>query len=320
MGKFNRQTRDNRQSVCENYFGENYFSCMKNYPRILVLGYSLGPVIILASHVGALIPFVTGLSWQAGLWIVFLYLIRMLGITGIYHRLIIHKSYQTPPLVKWIGSVIACSAGQMGPSWWKGHHIHGHHQSSDQQGDSHSPHTPYTGLKGFLWSQGGWLLSRNCLPPMLPADVEADRVLRTIDRLHFLPLIALNLLSYQMGGLEFLGACCLSTVLLFHGVATVNSLAHLAGDQPFITTDYSRNNGFVAVLTLGEGWHNLHHAFQWSARHGFTIRDGQLVRLIDPTYAFIQLLEKLGLASNIKVPSDTELLKAAQKFGVSSGV
>jgi stearoyl-CoA desaturase (Delta-9 desaturase) len=284
---------------------------MKTYPRILVLGYGLGPLFILASHVGALLPFMTGLSGNAVLWIIFLYLIRMLGITGIYHRLIIHKSYQAPNLVKWLGSVIACSAGQMGPNWWKGHHIQGHHQSSDQRGDSHSPHTPYTGMKGFLWAQGGWLLSRNFFPPSLPADVESDRVLQVIDRLHFLPLLALNFLSFQLGGLEFLGACCLSTVILFHGVATVNSVAHLAGDQPFTKNDHSRNNGFVAFLTLGEGWHNLHHEFQWSARHGFTVRDRQVVKLIDPTYAFIRLLEVLGWASNLKVPSDAELLKAA---------
>jgi stearoyl-CoA desaturase (Delta-9 desaturase) len=284
---------------------------MKKYPRILVLSYCLGPFLILASHVGAIIPFITGLSWPALLWVCFLYMIRMMGITAIYHRLIIHKAYQTPAIVKWIGSIIACSAGQMGPNWWKGHHIQGHHHSSDQIGDSHSPHTPYTGIPGFLWSQGGWLLSKNFLPPSLPADVEADWGLKIIDRLHFVPLVLLNLLSFQIGGVEFLGACCLSTVILFHGVATVNSLAHLAGTQPFTTQDYSRNNWFVALITFGEGWHNMHHVFQWSARHGFSVHEGRVVRLIDPTYSFIRLMEKLGLASNIKIPSDTELLKVA---------
>jgi stearoyl-CoA desaturase (Delta-9 desaturase) len=291
---------------------------MKDYPRILVLGYCLGPVLIIASHVGAIVILAaTGLSWPAALWIFLLYITRMMGITAIYHRLIIHKSYQTPLWVKWVGSLVACSAGQMGPNWWKGHHVQGHHQSSDQPGDSHSPHTPFTGMLGFLWSQGGWLLTKESfLPPSLPADVEADGVLKMIDRLHFLPLILLNWLSFQIGGLEFLGACCLSTVILFHGVATVNSLAHLAGDQPFTTQDYSRNNWFVALLTLGEGWHNLHHVFQWSARHGFTIRQGRVVRLIDPTYAFIRLLAKLGWASHIKVPSDSDLLAAARSSTV----
>jgi stearoyl-CoA desaturase (Delta-9 desaturase) len=268
--------------------------------------------MILASHIGAIIPFITGLSGSALLWVGVLYIIRMLAITAIYHRLIIHKAYQAPSIVKWLGSLVACSAGQMGPNWWKGHHLQGHHLYADQTGDSHSPHTPFTGVIGFLWSQGGWLLSHNFLPPNLPADVEADWGLKIIDRLHFLPLVLLNLLSFQIGGIEFLGACCLSTVMLFHGVATVNSLAHLTGKQPFTTKDYSRNNWFVALITLGEGWHNLHHVFQWSARHGFSVHNGRVVRLLDPTYSFIRLLAKLGLASNIKIPSDQELLQAAQ--------
>jgi stearoyl-CoA desaturase (Delta-9 desaturase) len=167
---------------------------MKDYPRILVLSYCLGPVLIIASHVGAIVILAaTGLSWPAVLWIFLLYITRMMGITAIYHRLIIHKSYQTPLWVKWVGSLVACSAGQMGPNWWKGHHLQGHHQSSDQLGDSHSPHTPFTGMLGFLWSQGGWLLTKESfLPPSLPADVEADGVLKLIDRLHFLPLIFSN--------------------------------------------------------------------------------------------------------------------------------
>ncbi len=287
---------------------------MQKYSSLLILSYCLGPLLIIASHLGTVLIFTTGLSWLAALWIVLLYATRMMGITAIYHRLIIHKAYQAPPLVKWLGSLIACSAGQMGPNWWKGHHLQGHHNYSDQPGDNHSPHTPFTGIPGFLWSQGGWLFFKESfLPPSLPADVEADLVLRVIDRLHFLPLILLNLLSWQIGGVEFLGACCLSTVILFHSVATVNSLAHLAGDQPFTTKDYSRNNWFVALLTFGEGWHNLHHVFQWSARHGFSVHRGRVVRLIDPTYSFIRLLEGLGWASHLKLPSEQELLKAASQ-------
>ncbi len=287
---------------------------MQKYSSLLILSYCLGPLLIIASHVGAILPFFTGLSWRSALWVVFLYATRMMGITAIYHRLLIHKAYQALPIVKYLGSLVACSAGQMGPNWWKGHHLQGHHNYSDQPGDHHSPHTPFTGIPGFLWSQGGWLLFRKSfLPPSLPADLEDDLVLRAIDRLHFLPLILLNLLSWRIGGLEFLGACCLSTVILFHGVATVNSLAHLAGNQPFTTKDDSRNNWFVALLTFGEGWHNLHHVFQWSARHGFSVHRGQVVRLIDPTYSFIRLLEGLGWASHLKIPSDQELLKAASQ-------
>jgi len=103
-------------------------------------------------------------------------------------------------------------------------------------------------------------------------------------------------------------AFCLSTTLLFHGVASVNSLAHLFGDQPFATSDASRNNCFVALITLGEGWHNLHHAFEASVRQGFTLRMGSLVLVPDPTYRFIRLLERFGLAWDLRIPSERALL------------
>ncbi len=283
---------------------------MTKYPQLLILSYSLGPIQVLVMHLGALLPFWTGLSWNALLYGIVLYLVRMLAITGIYHRLIIHKSYQTSAIIKWVGCFIASSSGQMGPSWWKGHHQN-HHNNSDQLDDSHSPNLPNTGIKGFIWSQGGWLLVGNSWPDRLPADVEADWGLKLIDRFHFVPLILLGAISYGIGGLEFLGAFFLSTTILFHGVATVNSLSHLWGQQPFDSKDQSRNNWFVALITLGEGWHNLHHAFQWSARHGFSIQDGKIVYLPDPTYWFILLLEKLNLASNVKLPSEAALLEAS---------
>ena len=285
---------------------------MRQYSPLTIIAYVIGPILILIilSHIGSLLVFTTGLSWGAIAWIVWLYLIRMLATTGIYHRLLTHKSYQTPPLFLWIGCIVGASAGQMGPSWWKAHHMN-HHQHSDQALDTHSPYTPSQGLKGFLWSQGGWLLSPNFFPDKLPNDVESDRVLRVIDRLHFIPLVALGVVSYLMGGLEYLGAFFLSTTLLFHGVQTVNSLSHLFGEQPFVTTDHSRNNGLVAFLTLGEGWHNLHHAFQSSSRHGLTIRDGQVAYLPDPTFSFIKLLEFLKLATKLRLPSEKDLLARA---------
>jgi len=145
---------------------------------------------------------------------------------------------------------------------------------------------------------------------MLPAHVETDPVLRLIDRLH-VPALALAWLSWQLGGWQWLGAFCLSTTVLFHAVASVNSVAHLAGEQPFATADASRNNRWVALLTLGEGWHNLHHAFQGSVRQGYTVRSGRIVTLPDPTYRFIWLLEKLGLAWQLRRPSQRALLARA---------
>lgn len=284
---------------------------MKQYSPFTIVLYVIGPILIIFAHIGSLLVFRTGLSWGAVLWIVFLYLIRMLATTGIYHRLLTHKSYRSPAPVLWIGSIVAASAGQMGPSWWKAHHL-AHHQHADQAIDPHSPRTPFEQFKGFVWSHGGWLLSSNFFPAKLPKDVENDVVLRVIDRLHFIPLLALGVISYFIGGIEYLGALCLSTTLLFHGVQTVNSLCHIFGEQPFITDDFSRHNGFSAFLTLGEGWHNLHHAFQSSSRHGITIRSGRVVYLIDPTFGFIKLLESLKLASKLRIIPESELLASAK--------
>jgi stearoyl-CoA desaturase (Delta-9 desaturase) len=285
---------------------------MRQYSLITSILYIIGPILIILSHIGSLLVLKTGLSWGAIAWIFLLYFTRMLATTGIYHRLLTHKSYQAPAPLLWIGCIVGASAGQMGPSWWKAHHM-SHHQYVECDRDPHSPYTPFLGIKGFYWSQGGWLLSSRFFPDKLPPDVESDLVLKVIDRLHFIPLVALGAISYYIGGLEYLGAFFLSTTLLFHGVQTVNSLSHIVGDQPFITDDHSRNSGFVAALTLGEGWHNLHHAFQASCRHGITIRDGQVVYLLDPTFGFIKLLEFLNLASKLRVPSEKDLLAKAKK-------
>ncbi len=267
-------------------------------------------MLIILSHLGCLLLLRTGLPLAAALWALALYLARMLATTAIYHRLITHGSYQAPRLVWWLGALVGASAGQMGPSWWKAHHLQ-HHRHVETPRDPHTPLSPVGGWRGLWRSQAGWLLAPSFYPERLPADIEADPVLRAIDRLHFLPVLALALLSWRLGGLAWLGAFCLSTTLLFHGVACVNSVAHLLGDQPFATGDASRNNGWVALITLGEGWHNLHHAFQGSARQGITVVGGELRLLPDPTYRFIRLLQALGLASKLRIPSQRALLARA---------
>jgi stearoyl-CoA desaturase (delta-9 desaturase) len=267
--------------------------------------------MIISSHAGSFLLLYTGISLGALAWGAGLYLIRMLATTAIYHRLLTHRAYQAPRLVLWIGCLLASSSAQMGPSWWKAHHL-AHHLATDRPGDPHSPILGGGSLRSFLWSQGGWLLSPAMFPERLPADVENDPVLRFIDRFHFLPVVALGTLSYRCGGLEYLGAFFLSTTLLFHGVQTVNSLTHLIGHRPFVTDDNSRNNAFVALITLGEGWHNLHHAFQYSCRQGITIADGEVRQLPDPTYAFIRFLSWLGLAWGLQLPND-DLLRSRSR-------
>jgi stearoyl-CoA desaturase (delta-9 desaturase) len=284
---------------------------MRQYSQLTFASYRISQALPPIYHIGSLLVLITGLSWGSVLWIFLLYFSRVMATTSIYHRLLTHRSYQAPKLVLYLGCIVAASAGQMGPSWWKAHHLN-HHQHTDKDLDPHSPYTPAQGIKGFLWSHVGWLLSNRFFPEKLPSDVENDRVLKIIDRLHFLPFIILGAASYLLGGLEYLGAFFLSTTLLFHSTQTVNSLAHLFGDQPFATEDQSRNNSLVAFLTVGEGWHNLHHAFQSSSRHGITIRNGKVVYLPDPTFSFLRILESLGLASKLRVPTEADLLACAK--------
>jgi len=276
--------------------------------------HSIGPVLILLAHVGCLLVVVHGLGFLALGWVVALYLVRMLAITAIYHRLITHRSYDAPRPVWWLGCLVAASSAQMGPSWWKAHHLQ-HHRQVDTKADPHSPLIAASPWQGFLHAQLGWLLGPEFHPRRLPHDIESDPVLRLIDRLHWLPPLALAWLSWSLGGAEGLGAFCLSTTLLFHGVASVNSVAHLIGEQPFRTEDASRNNRWVALLTLGEGWHNFHHGFQASARQGYTVRDGAVRSLPDPTHGFIRLLEILGLASHLRIPAEEAMLARAADDG-----
>ncbi|MEM1368180.1 MAG: acyl-CoA desaturase [Cyanobacteria bacterium P01_H01_bin.15] len=285
---------------------------MSRYSPFTTVSYLMPPVLIIAGHLGSLLLITTGISWGSFAWLLFLYEIRMLATTAIYHRLLTHRSYQADIWVLRIGCLLATTAGQMGPSWWKAHHL-AHHRHTDTPLDPHSPYVPIQGIKGFLWSHGGWLFSYSqLLPKQLPRDVECDLFLKVLDRWHFVPVLAVAALSFALGGNEYLGAFCLSTTFLYHGVASVNSLSHVQGTQPFKTNDQSRNNALVAVLALGEGWHNLHHAFQSSIRHGITISDGTVKYLPDPTFRFIQLLGYMGLASKFKMPREEKLLAKAR--------
>ena len=277
------------------------------YGALVVFSYAIGPVLIIFSHACSSLLISTGISLAGLAWLAGWYILRMLAITAIYHRLLVHRSYRAPRFLLRLGCLLAAAAGQMGPSWWKAQHVE-HHRKSDQIGDPHSPLVNGGGWIGFIVAQAGWAFTPAFLPSHLPPDVESDPVLKVIDRLHFLPFLLVCMLSFFLGGAMLLGAFCLSTALLYHGVAAVNSLAHLWGEQPFKTTDNSRNNSLVACITLGEGWHNTHHAFGYSCRHGLVVVNGKIRRLIDPTYNFIQLLSRLGLATGLKLPSYQQLL------------
>lgn len=260
-------------------------------------------VFIIGVHIAALAAFFT-FSWKAlVLCLVLHWVTGGVGITLTYHRLLTHRSFTVPKPLEYLLTFIACLACQGGPiSWVGGHRLH--HARSDQEGDPHSP------LNGFFWSHMGWCLTRNDINTDFDTyskyapDLVKDKYMLFMDRNHMLPTALLALLLYAWGGWSFVvWGIFVRLVLVYHSTWLVNSAAHVWGYQTYDSRDDSRNLWWVALLSYGEGWHNNHHAFQHSARHGLKWWE------IDPTYAMIRTLRLLGLAADIKLPSEDLLSK-----------
>lgn len=240
------------------------------------------------------------------------------GVTIGYHRLLTHRSFDAPGWVRGTLAVLGSMAVQGAPIHWVADHRK-HHTFADESGDPHSPHThESTGLRGLaegIWhSHMGWLFDRKdrASAKRFARDLKADPVIGFVDRWFFgwallglgIPFLAGFAIS---GGSVVAGLTALvwgglvRIFLLHHATWSVNSICHMYGAQPFEIDDQSRNNWAVAFVALGEGWHHNHHAFPTSARHG--LRPGQL----DPSYVIIRGLERLGLASNVRRPSDDQI-------------
>jgi stearoyl-CoA desaturase (Delta-9 desaturase) len=245
-----------------------------------------------------------GFSWFALAFALVLYVIRMFAITAFYHRYFAHKAFKTSRAGQFIFAILGATAVQRGPLWWASHHRN-HHAHSDEQIDAHSPHQ-----HGFLWSHIGWFLSRANFSTQIERVKELAHFpeLRFLDRFDIIIPIALGASIYALGetlnivmpalqtnGLQlFVWGFILSTVLLYHGTFCVNSLAHVWGKRRYATRDHSRNNALIALITLGEGWHNNHHHFPGSAKQGFYWWE------IDFTYYGLRLLAALGIIWDLK--------------------
>jgi stearoyl-CoA desaturase (delta-9 desaturase) len=220
----------------------------------------------------------TGVSLVAVVTCLALYVVRMFAITAGFHRLFAHRTYRTSRVFQFVMAFIGTASYQKGPLWWAAHHRR-HHLYSDTENDLHSP------ISRTLWrSQVGWFLSRDSQTTewKLIPNLSKYRDLRLLDRFYSVPPILLAVGMFLLGamlqryapGLGTSGwqmlvwGFFISTILLYHGTFTVNSLAHIFGKQRFDTGDNSRNNWFVALITLGEGWHNNHHYYPASERHG----------------------------------------------------
>jgi len=259
---------------------------------------------LVAVHLMCVGLFWVGWSWIAVAAAVVLYVVRMFGITGWYHRYFAHRSFRTSRWVQFLFAFITASSAQRGPLWWAGHHRH-HHKVSDQEEDIHSP-----ARLGFLWAHIGWFTSRRYFAPNLKFIQDFARFpeLRFLDRFDTVAPILLAVGLYYFGaalerfapGLETNGMQMLiwgffvSTAALIHGTCTINSMAHRFGSQRYDTRDDSRNNFWLALITLGEGWHNNHHHYPASTRQGFYWWE------IDLTYYGLVFLSWLGLVWDLK--------------------
>ena len=249
-------------------------------------------------HLGVLLAPWT-FSWKALILSIFLYwLTGCLGITLGYHRLFTHRSFKSPSIVRYPLAVLGALAGQGGPISWVANHRK-HHQFADKEGDPHSP------LVNFFWSHMGWLFTRTEMDKpevyrKYAPDLDREPFLRFLDRFHGFLVILFAVALYSWGGLSFLvWGVSVRMVFLYHSTWFVNSATHTWGYQTFKVNDNSRNLWWVSLLAFGEGWHNNHHAFQSSARHGLRWWE------FDLTYLTIRFLSFFGLAKQINLASSS---------------
>lgn len=260
------------------------------------------PFLVL--HLGCLAVIWVGWSLTAIAVALSLYALRMFAITGFYHRYFSHKAFRTSRATQFLFALLGASAVQRGPLWWASQHRH-HHVHADREQDAHSPHR-----HGFLWAHSGWFMAHENFTTRssLVKDLARYPELRFLDRFDALIPLVLAILLFSLGawletaspGLGTSGpqlltwGFCISTVGLYHGTFTINSLAHTLGQRRYATRDSSRNNWWLALLTFGEGWHNNHHHYPGSARQGFYWWE------IDLTYYGLRLLCALGLIWDLR--------------------
>ena len=233
-------------------------------------------------------------SWSAlGVAVFLWWLVGCFGITMGFHRLFTHRSFETPKFFEYFLAIVGTLAWQGGPIWWVGTHRL-HHREADTEFD---PHTP---RHGFSWAHAFWCLTKDPFDRdvrRLAPDLQKDRFLSLLDRFFFVPQLLLAVPLYALGGWAWvIWGIAVRAVCSYHATWLVNSASHLWGYRNFETREDSRNNWWVALVSWGEGWHNNHHAYQRSARHGMRWFE------IDLTYITLRLLCLIGLARNLVLP------------------
>jgi len=228
--------------------------------------------------------------WEYLLLLAGSYFIRMFFITAGYHRYFSHRAFETGRAFQFILAFMAMTSSQKGVLWWAGHHRI-HHRHSDSENDLHSPN------EGFWWSHCGWFLSDafEAVPYDRVKDLAKYPELLWLERNWWVPVafwFAFVTLCFGLPGFFYAGL--LGTVVLWHGTFTINSLSHVWGSKRYQTGDRSRNNPALAVITLGEGWHNNHHYSPSTTRNGFKWYE------FDVTYWTLCFLRAFGIVRNFR--------------------
>lgn len=257
-------------------------------------------VVLIAIHVGALFAFLpSNFSWTAvGLALLLHWITGGLGITLGWHRMLTHRSFKTPKWLEYFLVFCGSLACEGGVIWWVGLHRN-HHLHSDTELDQHNSQ------KGFWWSHMGWMMHETPAESeieKLTKDINADPFYRFLDDYFFPMQIVFGVLLYLIGGWPIVvWGIFVRLVLVYHCTWFVNSATHKFGYKTYESDDQSTNCWWVALLTYGEGWHNNHHAFPQSARHGLQWWE------IDTTWMMVQFLKTLGLADKIRLPSPQQI-------------
>lgn len=270
-------------------------------------------------HIAPLFAFWTHVTLFDWMVCIGLYVMRMFFITAGYHRYFSHRSFKTSRVFQFFLAFMAQTSVQKGVLWWAAHHRE-HHRYSDQPEDPHSMK-----IYGFLYSHLGWILGPDYKKTRfgLIKDFAKYKELVFLNKNHLIPPVVLAISVYLVGclvnggGIAAIGGVSglstlwigffLSTVFLYHGTFCINSLTHYFGKQRYKTGDESRNNLWLALITLGEGWHNNHHYYPVTTKAGFFWWE------IDITYYILTMLSWVGLVWDFKgVPKHIKYAKSME--------
>jgi stearoyl-CoA desaturase (delta-9 desaturase) len=254
--------------------------------------------LVSAPFWGVHVAAVAGIAWLGWSWSGFalcmaLYFVRMFGVTGAYHRYFSHRTYRTSRAFQFVLAVLAQTSLQKGALWWAAHH-RDHHKYSDTKQDPHSWRE-----YGFWYSHVGWILSTETEETDFKkiGDLARYPELRWLNKHHTVPGVALAVALFLIGGWSALiWGFFASTTLLWHGTFSINSFSHWWGRRRYKTSDDSKNSLILALVTMGEGWHNNHHYYPRSVRQGFFWWE------IDITYYVLRGLSAVGLVWDLHTP------------------